>query len=255
MRIFEMENVFEIILSEIKPKSLRAGLAILTNILTTVLLYLVFITGLGQLLPRIQFINIGLWILPGIAAYIVSAVAFNLSLRDLYHYSFNSGLIDQIQSTPLLTYQVYFLKSLIILIKSGGHLILTSVVLLIISGVRVHFINLILFWLYLILGLIFISQFGVISGILAAKLKIRSEFVIIFVMALFMLCGVIVPSSEYPGLLGIMIRYFPVTVLFEGGRDLMLGGNISGIYLIYVAGFSIVSYFIAFFIFRQWTRR
>ena len=52
-----------------------------------------------------------------------------------------------------------------------------------------------------------------------------------------------------------MIRYFPVTVLFEGGRDLMLGGNISGIYLIYVAGFSIVSYFIAFFIFRQWTRR
>ena len=250
-----MKNFLEIILTEIKPKPFKVSSAILINILTSVLFYLVFITGLGQLLPRIHFIDIKLWIFPGLVAYIVSIIAFNLSLRDLYHQSLETGLIDQIHAAPLLTYQVYFIKSLIYLLKSAGHLLLTSLVLLIISSVPVSIFNLLLFYLYLILGLIFINQFGVIAGIVATKIKIRSEFAIIFIMALFMLCGVIIPSSEYPGIMAAIIRYFPVTVLFEGGRDLIVNGYISEIYLIYMAGFSIISYFIAFLIFRQWVRR
>ncbi|MBN2600840.1 MAG: ABC transporter permease [Candidatus Marinimicrobia bacterium] len=244
-----------ILLSEIKPRPKRAGIAVAINILVTLLLYLVLMVGFGQLLPRIHLINLKDWMFPGIIGYIGAIIAFNLTLQDSFHTSSNVGLIDQIHSSPLLTYQIFMVKSLVNLLKSFGHLILSSITLLIISGIHIGFINLMLFWMYYIIGFIFINQFGSIAGIIATNLKIRSEFTLIFISILFLVCGVIVPSSQYPGILGQVVHYFPITILIEGGRDILVYNILSDINLIYVAVFSLLSYFIAYFTFKRWISR
>ncbi|MDO9549161.1 MAG: ABC transporter permease [Candidatus Marinimicrobia bacterium] len=250
-----MRNFIDILLSEIKPKPKRASIAVVINILSTLLLYLVFMVGLGQLLPRILFIDLNDWMFPGIVGFISAIIAFNLALQDSFHTSRETGLIDQIHSSPLLTYQIYMLKSLVYLLKSFGHLFLSSIVLIIVSGVHVGFFNLLAFWLYFLVGLLFINQFGLIVGIVATNFKVRSEFIIIFVSVIFMACGVIMPSVQYPGILGQIIHYCPVTILIEGGRDILVYNTLGKFYMIYLLLFSILSYFAAFLTFKQWISR
>ncbi|MBU0712624.1 ABC transporter permease [bacterium] len=250
-----MRNFINILLSEIKPNPKRASIAVVINILSTLLLYLVFMVGFGHLLPRILFIDINAWMFPGIVGFVSTIIAFNLSLQDSFHSSREVGLIDQIHSSPLLTYQIYLVKSLVYLLKSSGHLILSSIVLLIASGVHVGFVNLLAFCLYFFVGLIFVNQFGLIAGIIATNLKVRSEFTIIFVAVIFLACGVIVPSTQYPGILGQIIHYFPVTILIEGGRDILVFNTLSNINMIYVLSFSILAYFAAFLTFKRWISR
>lgn len=246
-----MKNVVSILLSELKPKPVCASIGTLINILASLLLYLVLSIGLGLLLPRIQLIETELWMIPGIIGFITGIIAFNIALQDSFHYSYNPGLTDQLLSSPLLCRQVFLIKSLIYLSKSSGHLILSSLVLLIVSGLQLNFGWLILFWLYYIIGLISINQFGIMAGIITTNLKIRSEFTIIFVMIIFLVCGVIVPSHQYSGIVGQVIHWFPVTVLLEGGRDILIYHSIDKINLIYLALLAILVYFSAYFLYKR----
>ncbi len=250
-----MKNFVNIVLSEIRPYPKQVTIAVMINILSTLLLYLVFMLGLGQLLPRILFINLNDWMFPGIVGFISVIIAFNLTLQDSFHTSREGSIIDQIHSSPLLTYQIYMIKSLVYLLKSFGHLFLSSIVLLIVSHVHVGFVNLFVFWLYFLVGLIFINQFGMIAGILATNIKIRSEFTIILVSVIFLACGAIIPSVQYSGILGQIIHYFPVSILIEGGRDILVYNTLSDVNMIYIVVFSLLSYFAAFLTFKRWISR
>jgi len=192
---------------------------------------------------------------PGIIGFISAIIAFDLTLQDSFRTSCEASLIDQIHSTPLLPYQIYMINSLVYLLKSIGHLLLSSIVLLIVSNVHVGFVNLVAFWLYFLVGLIFINQFGIIAGILTTNIKMRSELTIIFVSVIFLVCGVIIPSVQYPGITGQIIHYFPVTMLLEGGRDILVYNTLSNVNMIYIAVFSLLSYFMAYFTFKRWISR
>jgi len=255
MRIIEMKNFTDILLTEIKPRPVRTTVALLINIFSTLLLYLVFIVGLGHFLPRILFIDLNNWMFPGIVGYISAVIAFNLTFQDAFHFSCETGLIDQINSSPLLTWQIYLLKSLVYLLRSAGHLLLSSIVLLIVGGIQFDLLNLLAFWLYSVAGLLFINQFGMITGLIATNLKMRSEFAIILISVIFMVCGVIIPSAQYPGNIGQIIHYFPVTILIEGGRDIMVYNFLSDVNLTYVLLLAIFSYFVAFLTFKRWISR
>jgi len=250
-----MKKYIDILLSELKPKPKQVSIAVVINLLSTLILFLVFIVGLGQLLPRIQFINLNDWMFPGIVGFISAIIAFNLPLQDSFQISREAGLIDQIHSSPLLTYQIYLLKTLVYLIKSFGHLFLSSIVLLIASGIHVDFLDLLAFWLYFLVGLLFINQFGLLAGIIATNIKVRSEFTIIFISVIFLACGVIIPSAQYPGIFGQIIHYFPITILIEGGRDILVYNCLSNVNLIYVLLLSVISYFAAFLTFKHWISR
>jgi hypothetical protein len=52
-----MNTMLPILLSELKPGK-RTGIAVVINILATLTLYLVFVVGLRELIPRIQLTDI-----------------------------------------------------------------------------------------------------------------------------------------------------------------------------------------------------
>ena len=228
-----MNIILPILLTELKPGE-RTGIAVAINILATLMLYLVFVVGLGELIPRIQLTDVDIWMFPGIIGLFATFMAFNLALQGTYRMVCETGLIDQINSSRLLTYQVYFIKSAIFLVESFGHLILSSITLWIVAGIRLNVGYLILFWFYYILGLILISQIGMITGILSANIRLQRGLLNSLIIAVFLCSGVIVPSLCYPGIWSQIIQYFPTTAIIKGGRELLIFHSLNKIYLPYL---------------------
>ncbi len=245
-----MNIILSILLTELKPGK-RTGIAAAINILATLTLYLVFVVGLGELIPRIQLTDIDIWMFPGIIGLFATFMAFNPALQDTYRMVCKTGLIDQINSSRLLTYQVYFIKSAILLVESFGHLILSSVILWIVAGIRLNVGFLILFWFYYIFGLILISQIGMITGILSANIRLQRGLLNSLIIAVFLCSGVIVPSLRYPGIWSQIIQYFPTTVIIEGGRELLIFHSLNKIYLPYLIFIDMAIVGIGYTIFRR----
>jgi ABC-type polysaccharide/polyol phosphate export permease len=245
-----MNIILPILLTELKPGK-RTGVAVVINILATLTLYLVFVLGLGELIPRIQFTNIDIWLFPGIIGLFATFMAFNLALQDTYRMVCETGLIDQINSSRLLTYQVYFIRSAIFLVESLGHLILSSITLWIVAGIRLNIGYLILFWFYYILGLILISQIGMITGILSANIRLQRGLLNSLVIAVLLCSGAIVPSLRYPGIWSQIIQYFPTTVIIEGGRELLIFHSLNKIYLPYLIFIDVAIVGIGYTVFRR----
>lgn len=251
MKVIEMNNIGNILYGELIPDLKRTTLLVIINILTTLLLYLILIVGLGGLLPRIQFMAIQHWMFPGVVGFFAVIFAYNLPLHEAYSMTNNTGLIDQVHSSPLLTGHVYLIKSFIYLLKSTGHLLLSSAILLVISKPALNPGNLFLFWLYIIFGLIALNQLGIITGIISANVKVRGGMIILFFITLVLVSGVLVPSVQYPGIWKLIIGYFPLTALIEGGRELLLFGtlnNISGLIVLFT---NILTIVIAYFVFKR----
>ncbi len=245
-----MNTMLSILLLELKPGK-RTGIAVVINILATLTLYLVFVVGLGELIPRIQLTDIDIWMFPGIIGLFATFMAFNLALQDTYRMVCETGLIDQINSSRLLTRQVYFIKSLVFLVESFGHLILASITLWIVAGIRLNVGYLALFWFYYILGLILISQIGMLTGVISANIKLQRGLLNSLIIAVLLCSGVIVPSLRYPGILSQIIYYFPTTIIIEGGRELLTFHNLNVIYLPYLIFIDMAIVGIGYTIFRR----
>ncbi|MCG2715077.1 MAG: ABC transporter permease [Candidatus Marinimicrobia bacterium] len=245
-----MNIILSILLTELKPDK-RLGIAVVINILATLLLYLVFVVGLGELIPRIQLTDVDIWMFPGIIGLFATFMAFNLALQDTYRIVCETGLIDQINSSRLLTYQVYLIKSVIFLVKSFGHLILSSITLWIVAGIRLNVGYLILFWFYYILGLILISQIGMLTGVISANIRLQRGLLNSLVIAVLFCSGVIVPSLRYPGIWSQIIQYFPTNVIIEGGRELLIFHSLNKIYLPYIIFIDMAIVGIGYTVFRR----
>jgi ABC-type polysaccharide/polyol phosphate export permease len=252
MKVYKMNPLQTILLVELKPFWKKAGVELLVNILTTVILYIGFVIGLGCLIPQIQTMPFRVWIFQGIIGFYAIIITFNLSLLETSKLSDKQGLLDQIYSTPLVAYQVYLVKSFGYLIQGIAYLIVSSLVLFLLAGKNIQFSWLILFWLYYAIGLIFVAQTGIIAGITLTKIKLRQGIILMLLIAILFCTGTIVPSTVFPGILNPIVKFFPTNVLIEGGRELLVFHKLSGIFGLYIVLLDSVLFGIGYFIFRRW---
>jgi len=246
-----MNPLQTILLTELKPFWKRAWIELLVNVLTTVILYIGFVIGLSSLIPRIQTVALHEWIFPGIVGFYAIIITFNLSLLEISKLSDKRGLLDQIYSTPLVAYQVYLVKSFVYLLRGIVYLIVSSLVLLLLAGKNIQFGWLILFWLYYVVGLIFIVQAGIITGFILTKSKLQHGMILMLFIAVLLCTGIIIPSSFYPGILNPIVKFFPTNVLIEGGRELLVFHKLSGVFSLYIIVFDSILTGISYFIFRR----
>jgi ABC-type polysaccharide/polyol phosphate export permease len=251
VKVSEMNHIGNILLHELTPDGKRTPILVIINILTTLLLYLVLIVGMGNMLPRIQFVDIRQWMFPGAVGFFTLIFAFNLPLHEAYTMTNHTGLIDQVYSSPLLTGHVFMVKSVVYLLKSSAHLLLSSVVLLIIARPALHFGYLLLFWLYMIFSFIALNQLGIITGICSANLKIRTGMVILFFTTLVLGSGILIPADQYPGMWKALIGYFPLTAIIEGAREIVLYGTFDQISGLIVLFLNVLAIVISYFLFKR----
>ena len=240
-----------ILLTELKPFWKRAGIELLVSVLTIVILYIGFAIGLSSLIPKVQTVVLREWFFPGIIGFYAIIMTFNLSLQEINQLSPKKGLLDQVYSTPLVAYQVYCVKSLICLFQGIAYLIVSSLVLFLLAGKNIQLGWLILFWLYYIVGLIFIVQAGVITGFILIKNKLQNGMILMLFIAILLCTGTIIPSSFYPGILYPIVKFFPTNVLIEGGRELLVFHKLSGVFILYLIVFDSMLTGIGYFVFRR----
>jgi len=246
-----MNPLQTILLTELKPFWKKAGIELLFNVLTVIILYIGFVIGLSSLIPRVQTVALSEWIFPGIIGFYAVIMTFNLSLQEINQLSNKRGLLDQVYSTPLVAYQVYIVKSLVYLIKGVAYLIVSSLVLFLLAGKNIQLGWLILFWLYYVVGLIFMVQTGIITGFILTKSKLQYGMILMLFIAILLCTGTIIPSSFYPGILNPIVKFFPTNVLIEGGRELLVFHKLNGVFSLYIVVFDSILTGIGYFIFRR----
>jgi len=251
MKVFKMNPLQIILLTELKPFWKRAGIELLVSVLTIVILYIGFVIGLSSLIPKVQTVALREWFFPGIIGFYAIIMTFNLSLQEINQLSNKRGLLDQVYSTPLVAYQVYFIKSLLYLLQGVAYLIVSSLFLFLLAGKNIQLGWLILFWLYYVVGLIFIVQTGIITGFILTKSKLQHGMILMLFIAVLLCTGTIIPSSFYPGIFNLIVKFFPTNVLIEGGRELLVFHKIDGVFSLYIIVFDSILTGIGYFIFRR----
>jgi ABC-type polysaccharide/polyol phosphate export permease len=246
-----MNPLQTILLAELKPFWKKMGIELLVNVLTIIILFIGFVIGLSNLIPRIQMVALREWIFPGIIGFYAIIMTFNLSLQETNKLSNKRGLLDQVYSTPLVAHQVYFIKSLVYLLQGVAYLIVSSLVLLLLAGKNIQFGWLILFWLYYVVGLIFITYTGIITGFILTKSRLQHGMILMLFIAVLLCTGTIIPSSFYPGILNPIVKFFPTNILIEGGRELLVFHRLSGVFSLYIIVFDSILAGIGYFIFRR----
>jgi len=246
-----MNSICLLINNELKPttKNVLSGLVI--NLIGVFLLYLIFIVGLSTLLPRINFINTSQYMFPGIIAFISGIVAYGLSSVNTWKMLNVSGLMDQIRTSNISPWQIHLSKSITYIIKTLIHTVLSSIFLYIIIGFSVSFSWIIFFLVYLIFGVFFILQIGIIVGTLIVNPRTHFLIVLFIVVPVFLLSGMIVPTNYFPEILSQIICYFPTSAVVEGGRELLINHSLNLFYFLFLIGLGIVTYFVSYFIFKR----
>ncbi len=246
-----MNSICLLINNELKPirKKVLSGLVI--NLLGVFLFYLVFIVGLSTLLPRINFIDTSQYMFPGIIAFISGIIAYGLSSVNTWKMLNVPGVMDQIRTSNLSLWQIHLSKSITYVIKTLIHTVLPSIFLYIMIGFSLPFAYILFFWIYLIFGVFFILQIGIMIGTLIVNQ--RTHFLIIFfiVFPLFLLSGMIVPINYFPEIFSKIIYYFPTTAVIEGGRELFINHYFNFLYFLYLIVLDIITYFVSYLIFKR----
>ena len=246
-----MNPIWLLICEEFKSTTRNVVTVILLNLLGTFLLYVAFISGLKMLLPRINFVDISHYMVPGIVSFLVATLVFGLSSLDIWRMTNLSGLIEQLRTTTLTLFQIHLGKSLSYILKGLIHAIISGIFLLILTGFSIQFEYMFFYFIFFTVGIIFIIQLGIIFGVIIKKQTSLIYITVLIVCPLFLLSGLIVPSNYYPEVAKQVICCLPTTAIIEGGRELLLNHSLNYIYIIYIVIFDILTFIVSFFVFRR----
>jgi len=246
-----MNSICLLINNELKTTTKKVLSGLVINLIGVFLLYLIFIVGLSTLLPRINFIDTSQYMFAGIIAFISGIVAYGLSSVNTWEMLNVSGLMDQIRTSNISPWQIHLSKSIAYVIKTLIYTVLSSIFLYIMIGFSLPFSYILFFWVYLIFGVFFILQIGIIVGTLIFNQRTHILIIIFIVIPLFLLSGMIVPTSYYPKVFSQIIYYIPTTGIIEGGRVLFISHSVDIFYFLYLIGLGIVTYFVSYSFFKR----
>ncbi len=246
-----MKSVWLLTLESLMPLGRRILTAFLFNLVGCLLLYAAFGVGLASILPHSMTFDFAGTIIPGLIVLVSSMVAFSLSISESWRSIRYSGYLDQLRTARYFEWQIHLAQSLKILIETIFHIVLTSLFLLMLSGLKINLFLLFGFWIYLIIGVIFIIQSGILIGIHIVERQFPFYFIILFLIPLFLMSGVLVPVHQYPTFWARIIYFLPTTAIVEGARQLFSNHHFNVLYFLYMLVLAGSSYLICFHFYRR----
>jgi ABC-type multidrug transport system permease subunit len=228
----------------------RLILGLLFNVVATVLLYLFFSSGLGKILPRINYYAIDQFVFPTIIGFINAMIALGLPCLAVSRYlEISQGDLQRLPGASASQIYSGFCVNHILII--GLNLVVSTLILAIISGQFPEFGLLILFWLYSILALSVFIQIGFLIGLQADR---RNHFywILLIFTPLLLLSGMIVPTHFYTGPMYYFLSVLPSTALIEGGRMIILKQPFN---ILYVFGLLLMNIFLFIGVVYIFTRK
>jgi len=196
--------------------------------------YVVLGRGLLHWIPKINYTSAMVFWYPGIVSFWGIMFAWGIAGERTYQAVHATKTISQIRISPLSTITIYFGEVLAYELEALAHVLLSSLLLLILIGGQLNFLFLLQYWIYMGLVIFVFVQLGIIAGI---KLPRRESFFMLsmaLLAPLLLLTGVLFPTHIFAGVWDNIFYYFPLTVMVEGGRQLLVYHSYNFIYLIYI---------------------
>lgn len=239
--------------NEFRFNSGKIVLGLIFNIIGTGLMYLVFVYSLNKILPRIDYIDLDKFMFSSIIGWLNAMLAVGLTSNYIFRYFKDSrGDYQRLAGTPISRVYIGFLaRSLVVLII---HLIVSSLVLAALARYFPGFEQLLIFWAYALLALIFFIQVGIVIG-MGRDQRTQFYWIFLIILPLFLMSGMIIPTHYYEGYLRHILMAFPSTVLIEGGRSILLKQPFNIVNILYLLGLNIFLFIGALYFFKRKLQR
>jgi ABC-type polysaccharide/polyol phosphate export permease len=246
-----MNQVLLLVKDEVKlsPKKIITELIFIT--VGTLILYLAFIAGFKNLIPRINSVETTKFMFASITIFLPAIATFILSTLHTWNFVNREELLEQIRISNLFYWQIYLYKSIYFMLHSVIYVIISTLLIFALINFSINFLNILLFWIYYILCSIFIIQVGILIGIFVRDVRYITYIFSFIILPLFIASGTIVPTEFYPEIIDKIIYYLPTTAMIEGGRSLIINRSFNTFYLIYIVIMDCVIYFAVIQSFRK----
>ena len=216
---------------------------VMTTLIYPITFLLAFGLGLEGSIREVNGLAYPVFLMPGLIGYTLLLEAYSVGAWGLWLDRWHLGMLDEARIKPVST------SSLILGHILGGGMVafikgaITTVVLWSLIGFwPTSLLNVVLFLLHVLPGVLLFVCLGTTIGLIFKKPDHISQSLTILVTPMLYLGGLFFPISGLPEWLQKIVIWFPTAVFFEGGRTALLTGEWSWPNLIWVWCIGIIAF-------------
>lgn len=224
---------------------------LLATIATPLTFLLVFGFGIGAFVREVQGVEYAVFVTPGLIGMTFVLSAFEDSVWSLWFHRQVEHTIDEYRVNPITTREIVLGKIFSGLTLGSIKGTVVAVIMILVTGISPTPLALAGYALVLFIGALSFSCFGTIFGTLFDRPEEIGRFYSIIVLPVVFFGGVFFPISLYPIWAQALVTFLPTTGIFEGGRAVLLTGQLNPQYLAIGLVWAVAAFFAAVAVFEH----
>ncbi len=235
-------GVFPIYAKVLRQESQSWFIEMLTTLAIPISFFLAFGLGLSGYIKEVGGVSYMVFLTPGLVTMTVLMEAYRTGGWGLWLDRWYQKMIDEYRIKPITTSDIIIGEILggftVALIKG----VIVALILRILTPVALPWHNVFVYILYLFPGSILFTCIGTMVGTSFRKPDQIAQIQTIVITPLLYLGGLFFPIDRFPAWFLPIVRWFPTTALFDGGRGAFLNGQINSFYLILLFATALLSF-------------
>lgn len=213
--------------------------------------FLTFGLGLKGYIQDIEGVPYAIFVVPGLISMTAVLAAFDDSSWGMWFHRIVQKTIEEYRVNPISVTEIIVGKIISGFTSGFFKGMAVGITLFFLTGFQFRPTHLLAYLLYIFLGCIIFSCLGSLCGTLIDKPENLGRVEAVIIMPIIFLAGLFFPLSAYPDRFLPYIKAIPSTALFDGARVALLNGHMIFSYLIILIVSSILSFFMAVYIFEK----
>jgi lipooligosaccharide transport system permease protein len=214
-------------------------------------LYLAFGIGLKGYIADVEGVPYALFIAPGLISMTAVNAAFDESAWSMWFHRRVQHTIEEYRVNPITVYDIVVGKIMSGFCQGALKGVAVAVVIFLMTPFRFPFSHLLAYLVFIIFGSMIFSCLGTICGTTVDKPENLGRIQAVVIVPLIFMAGIFFPLSSYPAAILPVVRALPTTAIFEGARQALLKGTVSGGYAAILMVAAAVSFALAVWIFNK----
>ncbi|MEM0951835.1 MAG: ABC transporter permease [Cyanobacteria bacterium P01_H01_bin.74] len=213
--------------------------------------FLAFGLGLKSYISSVDGLSYIAFLTPGLISLTILLEAYRTGAWGLWLDRWHQKMLDEYRIKPIHETDIIMgdiLGGFAVAMLKGT---LVASVLLLVSPVKIYWQFLPVYLVLIFSGCIFFTSLGCMAGTFFPKPDNIAQSQTIFITPLLYLGGLFFPITALPDWLMPLIQWLPTTALFEGGRNILIKGEVSPYYIAIVMVAAIVGFAGATWVFKE----
>jgi lipooligosaccharide transport system permease protein len=214
-------------------------------------LYLAFGIGLKGYISDVEGVPYSLFIAPGLISMTAVNAAFDESAWSMWFHRRVQHTIEEYRVNPITVYDIVIGKIISGFCQGALKGVAVATVIFLLTPFRFPLSHLLAYLFFIMFGSMIFSCLGTICGTIIDKPENLGRVQAVVIVPLIFMAGIFFPLSSYPAAILPVVRALPTTAIFEGARQALLKGGVTGGYAAILVATAAVSFVLAVWIFNK----